>query len=443
MSCGSRAGLHRDDVGGHRRQSMIRLPTPISTPSASARPSRSVEIRSRSAICPPDDAPADITPGMVAAAFAQVLPLPPSTLQVQPPNGRTLVNFDTNFFTDTRAVRPDRHAFSASAWTCTSCRAQFGWRFGDGESLATDRTRGAVSRSRRDPPLPREGQGRAERGHDVHRDLPGQRRAVARRTGLGDDPRRSRRPAGAHGHADAGGVRPRLGSPRGRPAVEHLHRGRQPRRAPDAGGGVREGRPGLHRPAVQHRQRVRLPRRHPRRAGRQPARRVGGDDAAAARGRARAPRGAGRDLREHRRQRGGVPAAADGRGVRGGQLPGPGRGEPQPEGAAAGEGVRDEPRVPAGLREGREADGARREQHGHRGGQRLPAGRRGGSAVPPPAAAQHQQEVQPGDGTDAALPGVRRPGQRPGADPAVRGRSRDRAGLRRRHAGGVAVERRR
>ena len=151
--------------------------------------------------------------------------------------------------------------------------------------------------------------------------------------------------------------------------------------------------------------------------------------------------GAGRDLREHRRQRGGVPAAADGRGVRGGELPGPGRGQPQPEGPAAGEGVRDEPRVPAGLREGREADRARREQHRHRGGERLPAGRRGRAALPAPAAAQHQQEVQPGDGTDPALPGVRRPGQRPGADPAVRGRPRDRAGLRRRHAGGVAVER--
>ena len=56
---------------------------------------------------------------------------------MQPPNGRTLVNFDTNFYTDTRAFdrtvtllgqRVDLHIVPS----------QFGWRFGDGESLATD-----------------------------------------------------------------------------------------------------------------------------------------------------------------------------------------------------------------------------------------------------------------------------------------------------------------
>jgi hypothetical protein len=35
-----------------------------------------------------------VTPGMVAAAFRRI-PLPESELNVQPPNGRTLVNFDT------------------------------------------------------------------------------------------------------------------------------------------------------------------------------------------------------------------------------------------------------------------------------------------------------------------------------------------------------------
>ena len=74
----------------------------------------------------------------------------------------------------------------------------------------------------------------------------------------------------------------------------------------------------------------------------------------------------GRDLRQHRRQRGGVPAAADGRGVRRAELPRPGRGQPQPEGPAARARVRDEPRVPARLRQGRPRDAARREQHRHR-----------------------------------------------------------------------------
>jgi hypothetical protein len=85
----------------------------------------------------PQDAPIEITPGMVAAEL-RILTLPPSQLEVQPPNGRTLVNFDTNFFTQTqpfdRSVmllgqRVDLHIVPS----------EFGWRFGDGKSLTTDR----------------------------------------------------------------------------------------------------------------------------------------------------------------------------------------------------------------------------------------------------------------------------------------------------------------
>ena len=66
----------------------------------------------------------------------QTIPLPPSELQVQPANGRTLVNFETNFFTDTapfdRTVtllgqQVDLHIVPSG----------FGWRFGDGDELAT------------------------------------------------------------------------------------------------------------------------------------------------------------------------------------------------------------------------------------------------------------------------------------------------------------------
>jgi hypothetical protein len=62
--------------------------------------------------------------------------LPVSTLQVQPPNGRTLVNFDTNFFTETREFdrtvtllgqRVDLHIVPS----------RFGWHFGDGAALST------------------------------------------------------------------------------------------------------------------------------------------------------------------------------------------------------------------------------------------------------------------------------------------------------------------
>lgn len=86
---------------------------------------------------PPDaNLPSDVTPGLVAAAFARI-PLPPSRLLIQPPNARTLVNFDTNFFTDTQPFdrtvtllgqRVDLHIVPS----------RFGWRFGDGGSLATE-----------------------------------------------------------------------------------------------------------------------------------------------------------------------------------------------------------------------------------------------------------------------------------------------------------------
>lgn len=84
---------------------------------------------------PVEDAEDFITPDLIAAAFRQI-PLPASELQVQPTNGRTLVNFKTNFYTDSvpfdRTVtllgqRVDLHIVPS----------RFGWRFGDGHVLAT------------------------------------------------------------------------------------------------------------------------------------------------------------------------------------------------------------------------------------------------------------------------------------------------------------------
>lgn len=72
---------------------------------------------------------------MIAAAFGRI-PLPPSELIIQPPNGRTLVNFDTNFYTETdtfsRTVRllGQQVEFRISP-------SQFGWRFGDGETMTS------------------------------------------------------------------------------------------------------------------------------------------------------------------------------------------------------------------------------------------------------------------------------------------------------------------
>jgi len=84
---------------------------------------------------PPAEAESLLTPEVVAAAF-RVIPIPASVLRIQPPDGRTLVNFDTNFYTETQAFdrtvtllgqRVDLHIVPSA----------FGWRFGDGDSVTT------------------------------------------------------------------------------------------------------------------------------------------------------------------------------------------------------------------------------------------------------------------------------------------------------------------
>ena len=112
-----------------------------------------------------------------------------------------------------------------------------------------------------------------------------------------------------------------------------------------------------------------------------------------------------------------------------------------PKGRQLGKGFATIARVPPRLRPGRADLRARREQHRDGRRARLPADRRRRAALPAPAAAQHQQEVQPRHRADPALHGVGRPGDRAGRAPRRSpARGRDRAGLRRRHARGVALE---
>lgn len=79
--------------------------------------------------------PPQVTPGLVAAAF-QRIPLPEAPLAIQPPNGRTLVNFATNFYTAqgelNRTVTLLGRQVELRIWP-----ASFTWRFGDGESRQT------------------------------------------------------------------------------------------------------------------------------------------------------------------------------------------------------------------------------------------------------------------------------------------------------------------
>jgi len=79
--------------------------------------------------------PASVTPDMVSLALRRVR-LPPSLLAVQPPNGRTLVNFATNFYTErdefTRTVR-----LLGQRVELRIRPAQFTWHFDDGQSTTT------------------------------------------------------------------------------------------------------------------------------------------------------------------------------------------------------------------------------------------------------------------------------------------------------------------
>ena len=82
----------------------------------------------------PAQAPAPaVTPGLVARAF-RTIDLPVSELIIQPPHGRTLVNFDTNFYTEQpafdRTVPLLGKQVDLRIWP-----SQFRWVFGDGAEL--------------------------------------------------------------------------------------------------------------------------------------------------------------------------------------------------------------------------------------------------------------------------------------------------------------------
>ncbi|MCW2791819.1 MAG: hypothetical protein JWO76_917 [Nocardioides sp.] len=87
-------------------------------------------------VCP-DEALAQpqITSDIVLRALRRI-DLPKSQLIVQPPGGETLVNFATNFYTEqgpfNRTVRLLGQRVDLKIWP-----SQFGWRFGDGRTLAT------------------------------------------------------------------------------------------------------------------------------------------------------------------------------------------------------------------------------------------------------------------------------------------------------------------
>jgi hypothetical protein len=91
---------------------------------------------SEQTVCPSDDVTPVVTADAVLNALRRV-PLPPSDLIVQPPNGRTLVNFDTNFYTEAapldRTIRLLGQRVDLRIWP-----SSYEWHFGDGEAIATE-----------------------------------------------------------------------------------------------------------------------------------------------------------------------------------------------------------------------------------------------------------------------------------------------------------------
>jgi len=74
-----------------------------------------------------------ITPGAVQHAFER-LAWPASPLVVQPPRGRTLVNFDTNFFTTNTHPTTQTVTLIGQSVTIEATPTQYTWHFGSGDS---------------------------------------------------------------------------------------------------------------------------------------------------------------------------------------------------------------------------------------------------------------------------------------------------------------------
>jgi hypothetical protein len=96
--------------------------------------------------CPDDPAPTEttapatvlpaLTPGRILQAFREV-PLPESDIVVQPPDGETLVNFETVFSTDAESFTETVRLLGRSV-TLEITPAEFTWHHGDGTSHTTD-----------------------------------------------------------------------------------------------------------------------------------------------------------------------------------------------------------------------------------------------------------------------------------------------------------------
>ncbi|WP_340538569.1 hypothetical protein [Nocardioides sp. GXZ039] len=77
-----------------------------------------------------------VTPGMVVRAFRS-LTWPASELTIQPPGGKTAVNFDTYYFTDNTTPRTQTVQLLGQQVTIEATPAQYTWHYGDGTTDTT------------------------------------------------------------------------------------------------------------------------------------------------------------------------------------------------------------------------------------------------------------------------------------------------------------------
>lgn len=83
----------------------------------------------------PEDVPEAAVPVFSAADFRR-LPLPAGEVNVQPPNGRTLINVPTNVFVDADEVTLPTELLGFPV-RVRAAPSRFIWRFGDGGKLST------------------------------------------------------------------------------------------------------------------------------------------------------------------------------------------------------------------------------------------------------------------------------------------------------------------
>ncbi len=77
-----------------------------------------------------------ITPAMVRREM-QRLDWPQAELEVQPPDGQTLINFETNFFTDNARPTTQTVTLLGQRVTIEATPSEYTWKFGDGAARTT------------------------------------------------------------------------------------------------------------------------------------------------------------------------------------------------------------------------------------------------------------------------------------------------------------------